>query len=57
VNNELERKQLWHNLTFEVETHLNNIYEFSMYLKENTTLPQNKDQLVDAVQGNNPSLL
>jgi hypothetical protein len=31
------------------EALLNNIYKFSSYLRENTTLHQNKDQLVNAV--------
>jgi hypothetical protein len=31
------------------EDRLNNIYEFSPYLKENTTLHHYKDQLVNAV--------
>jgi hypothetical protein len=34
---------------FESEARLNNIYEFSLYLKENTTLHHYKDQLVNAV--------
>jgi hypothetical protein len=35
--------------SFEAEARLNNIYEFSPYLKENTTLHHYKDQLVNAV--------
>jgi hypothetical protein len=35
--------------TFKAEARLNNIYEFSPYLKENTTLHHYKDQLVNAV--------
>jgi hypothetical protein len=34
---------------FEAEARLNNIYEFSPYRKENTTLHHYKDQLVNAV--------
>jgi hypothetical protein len=34
---------------FEAEACLNVIYEFSPYLKENTTLHHYKDQLVNAV--------
>jgi hypothetical protein len=37
-------------------TRLNNIYEFSPYLKENTTLQHYKDQFVNAVQENNHCL-
>jgi hypothetical protein len=37
-------------------TRLCNIYEFCPYLKENTTLHHYKDQLVNAVQRNNPCL-
>jgi hypothetical protein len=40
------------NLPFEAEARLNNIWEFSPYLKENTTLRHYKDQLVNAVYGN-----
>jgi hypothetical protein len=35
---------------------LNNISEFSPYLKENTILHHYKDRLVNAVQGNSPRL-
>jgi hypothetical protein len=42
--------------TFKAEARLNNIYEFRPYLKENTTLHHYKDQLVNAVQGNNRCL-
>jgi hypothetical protein len=38
------------------EAHLNNISEFSPYRKENTTLHHYKDQLVNAVYGNNRCL-
>jgi hypothetical protein len=34
---------------FEAEARQNNIYEFSPYRKENTTLHHYKDQLVNAV--------
>jgi hypothetical protein len=34
---------------FEAEARLNNIWELSPYLKENTTLHHYKDQLVNAV--------
>jgi hypothetical protein len=34
---------------FEAEAYLNNIYEFSPYLQENTTLHHYKDQFVNAV--------
>jgi hypothetical protein len=38
---------------FEAEARPNNIQESSPYLKENTTLHHYKDQLVNAIQGNN----
>jgi hypothetical protein len=34
---------------YETEARLNNIYDFSPYRKENTTLHHYKDQLVNAV--------
>jgi hypothetical protein len=33
----------------EAEVHLNNIYRFSLYFKESSTLLHHKDQLVDTV--------
>jgi hypothetical protein len=36
-------------INFETECRLNIIWEFSPYLKENTTLHHYKDQLVNAV--------
>jgi hypothetical protein len=36
-------------LTFEAETHANNVEEFSPYRKENTTLHHYKDRFVNAV--------
>jgi hypothetical protein len=36
-------------LNFDIIADLNNTYEFSPYLKENTTLRHYKDQLVNAV--------
>jgi hypothetical protein len=42
---------------FEAEAHVNNILEFSRYRKENATLHHYKDQLVNAVWGNNRCLL
>jgi hypothetical protein len=41
-------KNYWHQ-PFKAEARLNNIYEFSPYRKENTTLHHYKDQLVNAV--------
>jgi hypothetical protein len=43
-------------LSFEAEVHLNNTKQFSPYRKKNTTLHHYKDQLVNAVLGNNPCL-
>jgi hypothetical protein len=45
--NNVKVKTLWQ--PFEAEVSLNNIQEFSQYLKENTTLYHYKDQLVNAV--------
>jgi hypothetical protein len=42
--------------TSDAEHRLYNIYMFSPYLKENTTLHHYKDQLVNVVQGNNRCL-
>jgi hypothetical protein len=42
-------KEIIFNYPFEDEACLNVIYEFSPYLKENTTLHHYKDQLVNAV--------
>jgi hypothetical protein len=36
-------------VTFESEAHLSNIYEFGPYRKENTTLYDYEDHLVNAV--------
>jgi hypothetical protein len=41
---------------FEADARLGSTYGFSPYLKENTTLHLYKDQLVNAVQGNNGRL-
>jgi hypothetical protein len=38
-----------HSPYLRAETHLNNIQEFTMYLKENTTLHHYKDQMVNTV--------
>jgi hypothetical protein len=43
-------------VTHPIKASLKNIYEFSPYLKENTTLYYYKDQLFNAVQGNNRRL-
>jgi hypothetical protein len=37
------------NVAFEAEASLNNSYEFSPYLKENTTLYHNEVQFLNAV--------
>jgi hypothetical protein len=42
-------KEIIFNYPFEAEARLNDIYEFSPYLKENTTFHHNKDHLVNAV--------
>jgi hypothetical protein len=53
-----EQGQHWFKSYFfnsmEPEVRLNNISTFSSYLKENSTRLHKKDQLVNAVQRNNP---
>jgi hypothetical protein len=43
-------------IAFKAEAHLNNIKEFTPYLKENATLHNYKNQLVNAVYRHNHCL-